>query len=46
MIQEARLKLIKEKILNPRAGTKPIQESSAYDTNTNDWRYLTAAHFI
>jgi len=46
MIQEARQKLVKEKILNPGVITKPIQGSSAYETNTSDWRYLTAAFFI
>ena len=46
MIQEARQKLVKEKILNPGIITKPIAESSAYETNTNDWRYLTASFFI
>jgi asparagine synthase (glutamine-hydrolysing) len=46
MIQEARQKLVNEKILNPGIITKPIQGSSAYETNTNDWRYLTAAFFI
>ena len=46
MIQEARQKIVKEKILNPGIITKPIAESSAYETNTNDWRYLTASFFI
>ena len=46
MIQEARQKLVKEKILNPGIITKPIAGSSAYETNTNDWRYLTASFFI
>ncbi len=46
MIQEARQKLVKEKILNPGIITKPIAGSSAYEPNTNDWRYLTAAFFI
>ena len=46
MVQEARQKLVKEKILNPGVLTKPIQASSAYETNTSDWRYLTATFFI
>ncbi len=46
MVQEARQKLIKEKILKPEINTKPVQASSAYDTNTDDWKYLTAAYFI
>ena len=46
MIQEARQKLIKEKILKAETNTKPIHASSAYDTDTDDWKYLTAAYFI
>ena len=46
LVQEARQKLVKEKILNPGITTKPILASSAYETNTNDWRYLAAAFFI
>ena len=46
MIQEARHKLVKEKILNPGVINKPIHASSAYETGTDDWRYLTAAFFI
>jgi asparagine synthase (glutamine-hydrolysing) len=46
MIQEAKLKLVKEKILDPAVKSNPVQASSAYETNTNDWRYLTAAFFI
>lgn len=46
MIQEARQKLVKEKILNPGINAKPINASSAYETGNDDWRYLTAAFFI
>lgn len=46
MIQEARQKLVREKILRPEINTKPIQASSAYEAETNDWKYLTAAYFI
>jgi len=46
MVQDARAKLIKEKILKAEVANKPIQGSSAYETNNNDWRYLTAAYFI
>ena len=46
MIHEARKKLVKEKILNAGVINKPIHASSAYETATNDWRYLTAAFFI
>ena len=46
MIQESRQKLVKEKILKPEITKKPIQVSSAYDTNTDDWKYLAVAYFI
>ena len=46
MIHEARKKLVIEKILNAGVINKPIHASSAYETATNDWRYLTAAFFI
>ncbi|MGZ8557524.1 MAG: asparagine synthase (glutamine-hydrolyzing) [Chitinophagaceae bacterium] len=46
MIHEARKKMVKEKILNAGVMNKPIHASSAYETDTNDWRYLTAASFI
>ena len=46
MIQEARQKLVKEKILNPEVNTRPIQASSAYEVDTDDWKYLTVAYFI
>lgn len=46
MIHEARGKLIKEKILKPELADKPIQVSSAYDANNDDWKYLTAAYFM
>ena len=46
MVQDARQKLVKEKILKPEINTKPIQASSAYDADTDDWKYLTAAYFI
>jgi len=46
MIQEAREKLVREKILNPGVMTKPIQPADAYEANNTDWRYLSAAAFI
>ena len=46
MIQEARKKLVKEKILKPDVLGKPLQPASAYEANTNDWRYLAAAAII
>ena len=46
MIQEARKKLVKEKILKPDVMAKPVQPAAAYEANTNDWRYLSAAAII
>lgn len=46
MIQEARKKLVREKILKPAVLIKPVQATSAYEANTNDWRYLAAAAII
>src|SRR5688572_32190090 len=46
MIQEAREKLVKEKILKPGVMAKPIQPADAYQANNTDWRYLSAAAFI
>ena len=37
---------VNEKILKAGVINKPIHASSAYETATNDWRYLTAAFFI
>jgi len=46
MIHEARKKLVTEKILKPEINTKPIRSSSAYEIDTDDWKYLTVAYFI
>ena len=46
MIQDARKKLVKEKILKPGVMAKPLQAAAAYEANTNDWRYLAAAAII
>jgi asparagine synthase (glutamine-hydrolysing) len=46
MIQEARKKLVKEKILKAGVMSKPLQPAAAYEANTNDWRYLAAAAII
>lgn len=43
MVQEARKKLVRERILKPAVLIKPVQTASAYEVNTNDWRYLAAA---
>jgi hypothetical protein len=44
MIQGAREKLVREKIINPGVLVKPIHASTAYESSMNDWRYLAAAH--
>jgi asparagine synthase (glutamine-hydrolysing) len=46
MIQEARSKLVREKILKHEVLTKPLQPADAYQPNNTDWRYLSAAAFI
>ena len=46
MIAEARLKLVKEKILKPGILNKPVQGAGAYEKTVDDWRYLTAAHLL
>jgi asparagine synthase (glutamine-hydrolysing) len=46
MIQEARKKLVKEKILTPDVLAKPVQPAEAYEANNTDWRYLSAAAFL
>lgn len=43
MVQEARHKLVKEKILSADITAKPVTGTGAYDKNADDWRYLTAA---
>jgi asparagine synthase (glutamine-hydrolysing) len=45
-IQEAKKKLVNEKILNPQALDKPVEALSSYATNNFDWRYLTVANVI
>ncbi len=46
MIQEARHKLVKEKILKERVVGKPVNSASSYERSNDDWRYLAAAPFI
>jgi asparagine synthase (glutamine-hydrolysing) len=45
-MQEAKRKLVKEKILSQRALDKKIEPKPAYIDNNYDWRYLCAAHII
>lgn len=46
MIRDAREKLVKEKILNTRVLTKPLEPTEAYSKNNYDWRYLNAAALL
>ncbi|MEP7373725.1 MAG: asparagine synthase (glutamine-hydrolyzing) [Chitinophagaceae bacterium] len=46
MIQEARKKLVKERILRPGVIAKPLQPAGAYEAEAKDWRYLAAAAII
>jgi asparagine synthase (glutamine-hydrolysing) len=43
MVQEARKKLVQEKILGAAALSRPIKASTAYETEAYDWRYFSAA---
>jgi len=46
MIQEARRKLVTEKILKEDVLTRPLHPTDAYELNNTDWRYLSAAIII
>lgn len=43
IIQEAKMKLVKENILRPGILNKKIQPHAAYAAESYDWRYLSAA---
>jgi asparagine synthase (glutamine-hydrolysing) len=43
MIQEAKQKLVKEKILRESVLDKPVKPGEAHQANPYDWRYLSAA---
>ena len=45
-IQEAKRKLVKEKILKPGTLDKKIEPKAAHDADNFDWRYLCAAQFL
>jgi asparagine synthase (glutamine-hydrolysing) len=45
-IQEARKKLVTEKILNEAVLQKPIKPMASHDADNFDWRYLSAAAFL
>jgi asparagine synthase (glutamine-hydrolysing) len=46
MIQEARQKLVNEKILTATILKKPVEPTSAFDADNSDWRYLSAAAYL
>jgi len=46
VIQEAKKKLVTEKILQPTALAKDIKPAPAYDTENYDWRYLMAGLYL
>jgi hypothetical protein len=46
MVMEAREKLIRENILEASVANVPVQATSAYETSTDDWKYLTLAYFL
>jgi asparagine synthase (glutamine-hydrolysing) len=45
-IQEAKRKLVNEKILKAQSLNKPVQPLSSHSANNFDWRYLTVANII
>lgn len=45
-IQEAKRKMVKEKILKPEVLDKPVVPLSSHAADNYDWRYLAAAPFI
>lgn len=46
MIQDARKKLVNEKILNPGTLNRPVAANSSHEANNDDWRYLAAAFYL
>ncbi len=46
MINEAKKKLVDEKILKPEVLNKKIRPTSAYEKNNYDWKYLVSAQFL
>lgn len=45
-VQEARKKLVDEKILSPGILQKPIRPQASHEADNYDWRYLAAAPFL
>jgi asparagine synthase (glutamine-hydrolysing) len=46
LIQDARRKLVNEKILRPTILDRPIVPHSAYAENSDEWKYLSAASYL
>jgi len=46
MIQEAKGKLVEEKILKPAVMNKKIRPTNAYEKDNYDWKYLVSAQFL
>jgi asparagine synthase (glutamine-hydrolysing) len=46
MINEAKKKLVNEKILKPEVMKKKIEPTAAYEKNNYDWKYLVSAQFL
>src|SRR6266487_2346021 len=46
MINEAKRKMVDEKILKPEVLNKKIRPTSAYEKNNYDWKYLVSAQFL
>ncbi len=46
MIQEAKRKMVKAKILKPEVLDKPVAASGSHDADSYDWRYLSAAAYL
>jgi asparagine synthase (glutamine-hydrolysing) len=46
MMQEAKKKLVAQNILQQKVLDKPLQPSGSHESNTYDWRYLTAAAYL
>jgi asparagine synthase (glutamine-hydrolysing) len=46
MVQEAKRKMVNEKILKPGVLERPIQASNSHEAGNYDWRYLSAASYL
>ncbi|MBL7741710.1 MAG: asparagine synthase (glutamine-hydrolyzing) [Chitinophagaceae bacterium] len=46
MIQEAKRKLVNERILKPGVLNKPVSPHSSHEADAYDWRYLASAFYL